>query len=200
MQHDNKKVRKNANKSFGILSIGILSYHFLFYLVVIVLRLVTFLERQPFNSSKLVEFCLNFLGFRRACHDEVPTGLRSSSSFALHVRPGPSWEVRCLIVSQRGSSHLNVAGKSNLMTRLQLRTSRPSSMTFVDTTVFVSPERNLSNKLNIQRKNSIYLLRVFSSFCRSFCISSLCLGSWQKAIILDSGTNLTFTFNPLPGE
>ena len=159
MQHDNKKVRKNAKQSFGILS-----YHFLFYLVVIVLRLVTFLERQPFNSSKLVEFCLNFLGFRRACHDEVPTGLRSSSSFALHVRPGPSWEVRCLIVSPEGNPHLNVAGKSNLMTRLQLRTSRPSSMTFVDTTVLVSPERNLSNKLNIQRKNSIYLVRVSSSF------------------------------------
>ena len=90
-------IRENANKSFGILS-----YHFLFYLVVIVLRLVTFLERQAFNSSKLVEFCLNFLTFRRACHDEVPTGLRSSSSFTLHVRPGPSWEVRCLIVSPEG--------------------------------------------------------------------------------------------------
>ena len=166
-----------------------------------VLRLVTFLERQPFNSSKLVEFCLNFLGFRRACHDEVPTGLRSSSSFALHVRPGPSWEVRYLMkVTPEGNSHLNVAGKSNLMTRLQLRTSRPSSMTFVDTTVFVSPERNLSNKLKIQKKNSIYLVRVSSNFWRSFCISSLCLGSWQKDIILDSRPNLTFTFNPLPGE
>ena len=46
-------------------------------------------------------------------------------------------------LSERTLFHLKVAGKSNLITRLQLLTSNPSSITFVETTVLVFPERNL---------------------------------------------------------